>query len=102
MVCNVEKNDSIAALSPADATRPIEPVRPAMRSTRRNARERNWAVRVDNNGALESAAGDRGPQRGDGEVGGHAIGQGVAGDPVGEDVLDRAAVKLALEREVVR
>jgi hypothetical protein len=36
-----EKNDSMAALSPAEATRPIDPASPAPVRTRRNALDRN-------------------------------------------------------------
>ena len=39
---------------------------------------------------------DRHPQGRDGEVGGHPVGDGIAHDPVGEHVLDRAAIQLAL------
>ena len=39
--CSNAKNDSIAALSPAAATRPIDPTRPAASRTARKARERN-------------------------------------------------------------
>jgi hypothetical protein len=42
------------------------------------------------------ASRDRRPQRGDGQVGGHPLVDGVADDAVGEEVFDRAAVDLAL------
>ena len=45
--CRSAKNDSIAALSPADATRPIDPVSPAALSTARKALERNWPPRSE-------------------------------------------------------
>jgi hypothetical protein len=51
---------------------------------------------VDHDGAGGLATCDGGAQRGGGELGGHAFVDGVADDPVGEQVLDRAAVELAL------
>jgi len=51
---------------------------------------------VNHDGAGRLAVGDRGAQRADGEVGGHAIADRVADDPVGEHVFDRAAVELPL------
>jgi len=99
--CNSEKNDSIAAVTgrgdPAD--RPGQPVRLQRRPVGPGA-ELRPAVRVDHDGAVRAAAGDRGAQRGHRECGGHAFAGGVADDPVGEHVLDRAAVELPLDRRV--
>jgi len=43
VLCSSEKNDSLAALSPHAATRPIDPSRPLLLSVRTNAWDRNWA-----------------------------------------------------------
>ncbi len=54
------------------------------------------AVRVHYHDAAGLPSGDGGPQGADGELGGHALVEGVADDAVAEQVLDRAAVELAL------
>jgi hypothetical protein len=59
------------------------------------------SVAVNHRGADWLAAGDRGPEGGDGELGGHPVTDAVADDPVGEAVLDGAAVELALGRGVL-
>lgn len=51
---------------------------------------------MNDHDAVGLAASDRCPQGTDREVGGHPVGDGVADDPVGEQVLVRAAVDLAL------
>lgn len=51
--------------------------------------------------AARLPSGDGGAQRGDGELGGHPIFDRVADDSVAEQVLDRAAVQLALAGRVL-
>jgi hypothetical protein len=48
-----------------------------------------------------SASGDRRAQRAGGQLRGHPIAEGVADDAVPEQVLDRAAVELALDGRVL-
>jgi hypothetical protein len=59
------------------------------------------AVGVDHDHTPRLAAGDRGAQGGHGEPGGHPLIEGVADDPVAEQVLDRAAVELAFGGRVL-
>lgn len=47
-------------------------------------------------GVDRAPEGDRVGQGGDGELGGHAVADAVADDPVAAGVLDRAEVELAL------
>jgi hypothetical protein len=56
---------------------------------------------VDHDRADWLAAGDRGSQRGDSELGGHPFGDRVADDPVRKHVLDRAAVELPFDGRVL-
>jgi hypothetical protein len=56
---------------------------------------------VDHDGAVRLPASDRRAERGGRELGGHALFDGVADDPVGEHVLDRAAVELPLDGRVL-
>ena len=89
----------MAALSPAEVTRPIEPCGPAAVRTARKDLARNLrsAVAVDDYEGGRLSPGDGGAQRGDSELLGHPLVQGVARDPVAEQVLDRAAVEFVLE-----
>ena len=76
------------------AHRPGEPVRLEHRPEGPRAKLAA-AVGVNDHGAVRLAASDRRAQRRDGEVGGHPVADRVADDPVGEHVLDAAAVELA-------
>ena len=97
------KKDSMAALSPAAPTRPIEPTMSWRLSARTNFRLRNCdprsvcrmqpATSPRRATALCSAV--------DGQPGLHPRVDGVADDPVGEHVLDRAEVELALAGAVL-
>ena len=93
----------MAALSPAAPTRPIEPTMSWRFRARTNFRLRNCDPRsvCRTQPATVTAAGDGVVQRGDGQPGLHPRVDGVADDPVGEDVLDRAEVELALAGAVL-
>lgn len=89
--CRSEKNGSIAALSPAVATR--EPLG-AEHGAECPRAKLLPTVAVDHDGAVGLTACDRGPERSDGELGGPAFVDRVAHDPVREHVFDRSAARV--------
>src|SRR5665647_400095 len=94
--CSREKKDSMAALSPAAPTRPMDPTRWLTVKARTNFLDRNCDPRSEWTTQPVTAAGHRGVQGVHGELGLHPVADRVPDDPVGEHVLDRAAVDLAL------
>src|SRR5688572_18067172 len=55
LFCSRPKNDSMAALSPAAPTRPIDPTRSWRRSSAKNFLERNCDPRSECSGMMRSA-----------------------------------------------
>lgn len=87
----------MAALSPAAPARPIDPVLVTVEGADDTpGPELGSAVGVQDTTSQVTASGGGVLQRGDGQAGLHLRVDGVADDPVGPDVLDRAQVELAL------
>src|SRR5450756_1506576 len=91
----------MAALSPAAPTRPMDPTRWLTARARTYFLDRNWLPLSEWTTHPATPAGPPRPGHGggqgvNGELGLHPVADRVANDPVGEDVLDRAAVDLAL------
>ena len=94
----------MAALSPHAPTRPMEPVRPWRLRAFRKRLERNClgpAVGMHDHPGGPASVGHCHLERVDGDPGLHPRVDRVADDPVGEHVLDRAQVDLALAGAVL-
>lgn len=94
----------MAALSPAEPTWPIEPVKWYRRNAARNFLERKLrpSIAVHDAAGHITAAGHSHGERINRDRGLHPITDRVADDPVGPDVLDRALVQLAAQEASLR
>jgi hypothetical protein len=96
------KNDSISALSYADATFPIDPIRPASRSLAPKSQEVNCAPRVGvDDGSDGFASPSRDLDRVDDQLGANMIRDRPADATPGEHIDHRGAVNPAFTRPML-